>query len=196
MVILRATTCVVGLIVAATVVFAQAHWDRQVCCDNRDPLAAISACTRLIEGGNLGDTDLGTAFYNRGVHLARVTEFERAIADFTRAIQITTLHPDAYNGRGNAYYSNGDIVDRGIEDYDRQIRIDPRHAHAYNSRGMAYAAKGQFDRAIEDFDRQIEIDVRHPDAFNNRANAYLGKGEPDRAIQDYDAQIAIIPGHR
>ena len=62
MVVLRVTTCGVSLMVAATVVFAQADWDRQVCRDDTDPAAAISACTRLIEGGNLGDADLSTAF--------------------------------------------------------------------------------------------------------------------------------------
>jgi hypothetical protein len=66
MVVLRVTTCGVGLMMAATVALAQADLDRQVCMDGRDPGASISACTRLIEDGNLGDTGLSTAFHNRG----------------------------------------------------------------------------------------------------------------------------------
>jgi Tetratricopeptide repeat len=93
---LRVTVCAVGLIASATVVFAQADWDWQTCNDDRDRAASISACTRLIDGGTLGDTGLATALYNRGVHLRNMHEIERAIADYSRAIQINTLHPRAY----------------------------------------------------------------------------------------------------
>jgi hypothetical protein len=86
MIVLRVTTYAVGLIVAATMVFAQANQDQQICAGDRDPLTAISACTRVIEGGNLKDLDVSDALYNRGAHFANVSETERAIADYSRAI--------------------------------------------------------------------------------------------------------------
>ena len=172
---LRMLVFVISLTIGNGAVFAQADGDWQACNDGRNPVAAIAACTRLIDAGILGDLSLATALYNRGVHFANVAEIDRAIADESRAIQIEPLHPRAYNARGNAYYKKGD-VEHAIQDYDAQIKITPRHEDAYNGRGRAYAAMGELDRAIEDYDQQIEIDAQHPDAYNNRGNAYLGKG--------------------
>ena len=191
----RTLSFIVSLLIGPSTVHAQADWDWRACEDGRDPVAAIAACTRLIDGGILGYLSLATALYSRGVHFANVAEIDRAIADQSRSIKIEPLHPRAYNGRGNAYYIKGDIQ-RAIQDYDAQIKISPRHEDAYNGRGLAYAAMGELDRAIEDYDRQIEIDPRHAHAYNSRGRAYALKGEFDRAIEDYDRQIEIDPQHR
>ena len=143
---LRTLIFVLTLTLGSVSVCAQAEWDWQTCNDGRDPVAAIAACSRLIDGGVLGDLGLATALYNRGVHFANVEEIDRAITDQSRAIQIEPLHPRAYNARGNAYYKKGD-VEHAIQDYDAQIKIAPRHEDAYNGRGRAYLAKGELDRA-------------------------------------------------
>jgi len=175
-----------SLTTVATVVAGNAGWGQQTCEDGRDAAESTSACTRLIEGANLDD--FTTALYNRGIHLTRLGEIERAIEDFSRVIQIRTVDRQAYNGRGNAYFLKGDL-ERAIQDYDAQIKIDPLHDNAYNGRGRAYAALGQFDRAIADYDKQIEIDGQHNDAYNNRGSAYLAKGDPKRAIEDYSMAL-------
>ena len=52
-------------------------------------------------------------------------ESDRAIADFTKAIEINLQDADAYNNRGTAYVGKGEI-DRAIADYSRAIEINPR----------------------------------------------------------------------
>jgi len=114
-----------ALLSGSSTVLAQADWDWQACEDVRDPVAAIAACTRLINGRTLGDVGLAIALYSRGVHFINVAEIDQAIADESRAIQIEPLHPRAYNARGNAYYIKGDI-ELAIQDYDAQLEIAPQ----------------------------------------------------------------------
>lgn len=98
----------------------------------------------------------------------------------------------AYNNRGVAFRSNGEI-DRAIEDYDQAIRLKPDYYIAINNRGVAFMNKGELDRAIADFDRTIRLKPDYFAAFHNRAVAFGRKGLFERAIADYDVIIKIDP---
>ena len=82
-------------------------------------------------------------------------DYDRAIADFDRAIQLKPDDAVAYANRGWAYDDKGDY-DRAIADFDRAIQLKPDYADAYAGRGWAYA-KGDYDRAIADYDRAIQL---------------------------------------
>jgi tetratricopeptide (TPR) repeat protein len=81
---------------------------------------------------------------------------DRAIADFTQAIQLSPKYTQAYNNRGVAYFERGDI-DRAIADYTQAIELDPKFALAYNNRSNAYGVKGDIDRAIADFAQAAKL---------------------------------------
>lgn len=98
----------------------------------------------------------------------------------------------AYNNRGLAFRSNGEI-DRAIDDYSEAIRLKPDYYVAINNRGVALMSKGELDRAIEDFTRTIELKPDHIAAFYNRAVAFGRKGLFDRAIADYDVVLKADP---
>jgi tetratricopeptide (TPR) repeat protein len=96
----------------------------------------------------------------------------------------------AYNNRGVAFRSNGEI-DRAIEDYDQAIRLKPDYYVAINNRGVAFMNRDELDRAITDFDRTIQLKPDYFAAFHNRAVAFGRKGLFERAIADYDVIIKI-----
>ena len=108
--------------------------------------------------------------------------YERAIADFNKAIEINLDDADAYNNRGEAYRHKGDY-DQAIADFDKAIELNPDLAKAYNNRGFAYAGKGDNDRAIADFDKVIEL---NPDAeaYYNRGIIYLFLQQWEQARKD------------
>ena len=116
----------------------------------------IEHCTRAISSGDLSDENLATIFNNRGFAYHEKGEYDRAIADYDRAIQ---LNPDdAYplSNRGNAHEHKGEY-DRAIADYDQVIKLKPDHALSFYNRGIAFRLKGEYDRAIRDYDRAIEL---------------------------------------
>ena len=57
-----------------------------------------------------------------------------AIADYTKAIELGSTNPAAYNNRGNARVENKDR-DGAIADYTRAIELKPDYARAYYNRG-------------------------------------------------------------
>ena len=53
------------------------------------------------KGVNLKSEDI-EAYYNRGVKKCRLGQYESAIMDFDRVIDLNPQESEAYNGRGNA----------------------------------------------------------------------------------------------
>lgn len=130
--------------------------------------------------------------YKRGFSFAAKGDLERAIADYTRAIELDPGDTDVWVGRGVARLRKAD-VDGAIADFDRAIQLEPDRALAYNDRAAAYRDKGDFRRAVEDYNRAIALNPHDPYFYLHRAQAYRALGEHDRAIADYGAAMALKP---
>jgi lipoprotein NlpI len=123
-------------------------------------------------------------YLKRGEDFSGVHQYDRAIADFTTAIQLKPDYAEAYNDRGFAYYLKGD-AERAIADYTRAIELRPNYPKAYNSRGVAYMAHGYgAAKSVADFDRAIALKPDFRYAYINRANARLAS-HPWLALQDF-----------
>ena len=85
----------------------------------------------------------GLAYYKK-------TDYDRAIADYNRAIEIDPKYARAYGNRGLAYYKKTDY-DRAIADYKRSVAIfekavgpdHPNVAPSLNNLAIAYRAQGR-----------------------------------------------------
>ncbi|RKU36680.1 hypothetical protein C6495_03085 [Candidatus Poribacteria bacterium] len=130
----------------------------------------------------------------RGLSAVDKGDFDKAIKDFTTAIELKPDFFGAYNNRGNAYFQKRDF-DTAIQNYDTAIEIQPDYADAYNNRGNAYGGKRDFDTAIQNYDTAIEIKPDYADAYCNRGVAYAEKRDFDKAIQNYDTAIEIKPDY-
>jgi tetratricopeptide (TPR) repeat protein len=84
-------------------------------------------------------------------------DYERAIADFSKAIELDPGSADAYNRRGAAYDDLHEY-EQAIADYSKSIEFnyDPLSWPYYN-RGRAYYEIGDHDRAIVDFEKALEL---------------------------------------
>ncbi len=142
------------------------------CNQEKDPDLRIRGCTQVIERGTRESLENRSfAYNNRGGAYADKGEFDRAIADYTKAIGLYPNDAIAYNNRGSAYYRKGEF-DRAIADYTKAIKLDPKYAiaitpvyaDAYNNRGVTYEKKGDEEQAIADFRKALAIDPSHQDA--------------------------------
>ena len=123
-------------------------------------------------------------YLKRGEDLSGVHQYDRAIADYSVAIELKADYAEAYNNRGFAYYLKGDSK-RAIADYTRAIELRPNYPKAYNNRGVVYMAGGYGEaKSVPDFDRAIELKPDFRYAYINRANARLFS-HPRLALQDF-----------
>ena len=132
------------------------------------------------------------AYYNRGVAYSGRGDYDRAIAHFTKTIELKPDFADAYRNRGVIYGIKGD-VGRAIADFTKAIELNPNDADAYTNRGIAYRKKGDIDKAIKDYTTAIGLEPNHVEAYTNRSVAYGEKGDVDPAIEDYNKMIQLNP---
>jgi lipoprotein NlpI len=133
---------------------------------------------------------LVAAYVGRGNRYAREGDYDRAIADYTKAIHLDPKLDYTFSRRGLAYAQRKEH-DRAIADYSQAIRLNPNRAPAYLRRGYAYHSKGDYDRAITDYDEAIRISPHYTSAYHNRGFAHFAKCEHDRAIADYTEAIRL-----
>jgi len=120
---------------------------------------------------------------NSGIDFAVELENDRAIAEFTKAIELDPNYADAYGRRGAAY-SNKKDDDRAIADFTKAIELNPKFDLAYLNRGSSYVIKKEYELAIRDFTKAIEIGTNSEMAYIVRADAYEKIGRKDLADAD------------
>ena len=160
---------------------------------------AITNLSKAIEL-NSGYVD---AYYIRGFLYVLEEDYDKAIADFDRAIELDPDNNDtifakltgapAYLLRAGAYYEKDDY-DAAIADFDKVIEMDPGHSDAYYLRGEVHYFNNEDDKAIADFNRAIELKSEFAaDAYYYRGNIYTFRDEYDKAIADFEKVIELDP---
>ena len=131
-------------------------------------------------------------YYAQALSKQKTGDWDGALADYNRAIELNPRYTEAYNNRGNIRSKKGD-ADGAIADFDRALEIDPQHTKSYNNRGSAKEKKGDLTGAIADYTRAIEQDPQYAHAYFNRGTAKSTKGDVDGAIADLTRAIELAP---
>ena len=130
-----------------------------------------------------GCQDKPVEHFNRGNAYGAKGYHDRAISDYTKAIEINPRYAEAYCLRGATYTKKGEY-DRAISDLTEALKINPRYAEPYYFRGVAYGKKGEYDKAVSDFNKALVENTRYAKAFYGRGVIYCIKGEYDKAWED------------
>ena len=129
----------------------------------------------------------GEKFYREG-------DYDRAISEYNRSIELKADYSNAFAARGNAQRRKGDNA-RAIEDYTRALVLKRDYTEVYNYRGFVYSKRGDNRRAIEDYTQAIRYKADYADAYFNRAYAHAQLGNWDLCIADYTQVIKLEPSN-
>src|SRR4029077_10305869 len=109
---------------------------------------SIAACTRVIASNTLRVRDLAQIYVSRAVTYIRFKgDWDRAIADYDKALGFDPRIAGAYAGRAAAYIKKGNL-DRAWPDLDEGLRLDPKNPGVRNVLGYYYNKKGDTERAL------------------------------------------------
>ncbi len=133
----------------------------------------------------------GNNFLN-GIEKSELKDYEGAIADYTKAIEIQPNNEDAYHNRGIAKGYRKDY-NGAIIDFTNVIRIDPNYELAYYNRGNAKDDLKDFNGAISDYNKAIKLNPNNSNTYNNRGIAKGHLKDYNGAITDYNRAIDITP---
>jgi tetratricopeptide (TPR) repeat protein len=83
-------------------------------------------------------------------------EMELAVGDYDAAIELDPQYAKAYNNRGNAYASLGNL-EQALADYDRALELDESLDLTYFNRGVINYQLQNYEEAIADLEKYLEL---------------------------------------
>ncbi|MDR3000325.1 MAG: tetratricopeptide repeat protein [Fibromonadaceae bacterium] len=127
-----------------------------------------------------------------------VADWDKAVADLTRAIQ---LKPDAaeYYATRALGYRNGQSFnflsnyDEAIADYTKAIQLKPDNAEYYIDRGSAYESNRKLDKTIADYESALRIDPSHAKAKEKLESVQEDLQKHKNEISEYTEKIQKEP---
>jgi len=160
---LLAAALVAGPLVS-TPAFADHDGDVKNCFSGDDNRTGerIGSCTRIIKSGKLNRRDLAGAYNWRGEAYRIQKQYDLALADYAKSIEINPDSVYPFANRAEVYRMQGKF-DLVIKDTTQAISIDPALNASYAIRGMAYEKTGDTERARADFNKALELPVKGND---------------------------------
>lgn len=136
------------------------------------------------------DSSQASKYLYQGRISSKYEDYDGAVENFDRAVNLNPNDPQAYIERGNALYENAQNSGNpdeeykiAIKDFNSALKLNPNEAEAYFSRGVVryemaeYSpnAKNEYQAAIADFNLAIN---KNP----NNAMAYVKRGVTQRKL--------------
>jgi tetratricopeptide (TPR) repeat protein len=152
---------------------------------------AISSFTAALKSNP--DRDITFFIYfSRACAYSEKGQLDKALSDWTAAIQLNSKSATVWYNRGHDYGVIGD-TDKAISDYTAAIQLNPRYLIAYVNRGNKYSEKRSYKLGIRDATMAIQLNPKHANAYHNRGAYYAETGEFDKAIADLTEAIRLNP---
>ena len=134
-------------------------------------------------------------YYQRADCYRKLKDFEPAIRDFSKAIQ---LDPSGvyyyYYWRADCYIQLEDF-ESAIRDFNKAIQLDPSDVDCYYFRAFCYRKLEDFESAIQDYSKAIQLDPSDADYYDDRAFCYCNLEDFEPAIEDFNKAIQLDPTH-
>ena len=157
---------------------------------NGDYDQAITDFTKYIALNTSNKEYLADGYNLRASSYKKKNLLDKAIADYSKAIELVPTSADFWSNRGNAYAAQKSY-DAAIPDFTKAIALAPDFAGAYVNRGHAFLNKGDDALALADFTKAMQVDPKEAEAYYNRAVIEGRRGEYSKAIADYDVYISL-----
>jgi tetratricopeptide (TPR) repeat protein len=119
-------------------------------------------------------------------------EFDKAIADYNKALEFDPNNEGIYNNRGISKIAMKDL-DGAFADYNKALEINPQSTTALMNRSNAYIVKGNTKEAINDLNKIIIIRPHFAGAYLNRGLARFEMNDYASALRDFDQSIKLDP---
>ncbi|MEI6696313.1 MAG: tetratricopeptide repeat protein [Bacteroidota bacterium] len=144
--------------------------------------------------------DNAIAYLNRANCLADYDE-EKALIEYTKALEFKPDYISAYNNRGRTYFSL-DRKEEGILDFEQAIVLSsqkieevPNDAINYYYRAWALQKLNRYEEAMADFDKAIQLNPNHFASYFSRGYLKYNQLDFNGGCEDFIETVRLDPTH-
>jgi tetratricopeptide (TPR) repeat protein len=132
------------------------------------------------------------AYNNRGIAYFNKKEVERAIADFSRAIEINPNIAYVYNNRGAAYILQ-DNYNKALADFQKSLQLNPNDIKAQFNLSKCHLLLNNYHEGLKAYNIVLEKDSLNDAAWNDRGKLKNELGMYHDALYDLNKALEINP---
>lgn len=101
-----------------------------------------------------------------GNDLMKSCNFQQAVEQYTKAIEIDSNNAVYYCNRAAAYTKLEESL-RAVADCEKAIEIDPTYGKAYGRMGLVYLNESNYKKAVENYEKAIKLEPENSVYKNN-----------------------------
>jgi tetratricopeptide (TPR) repeat protein len=161
--------------------------------------AAIEDANQALESSSQNSFVSYFAYFGRGLAQLKLLDnyenFERAVEDFTQAIQLVPNEASAAYAYRGVSYLGLENYPAAIADFTRILEIEQSnesYTAVHTLRGLAYALIADYQNALEDANRALELAPQNAEAQFIIGLTYLASGRIDEGLDILRAVRASI----
>jgi len=139
--------------------------------------------------------DIELAYNNRGQAKVNIGDYDGALEDINKALEINPEYVEAFYNRGVIRGKIGDL-EGALADCESALDLRPNYAEAFFNRGSLKLADGDTSKDIvADLNKAISLKSDYADAYNNRGLYNSKIGNYEQALSDYEKTLEINAHH-
>jgi Flp pilus assembly protein TadD len=115
-------------------------------------------------------------FYFRGIAHERTKEWEKAEADFRKALELFPDQPLVLNYLGYSLVDKGLKLDEAMDMIRKAVELRPTDGYIVDSLGWAYYRLGRYDAAVTELERAVSLRPEDPVIHDHLGDAYWKTG--------------------
>jgi|SRR5271157_5624868 len=128
---------------------------------------------------------------DRGIMYSEKGEYDLALAEFNKALEISPHSAETYNNRGIAY-SRKRAYDHAIADFTKALELNPNSVKAYYNRAIIYVVEGHVNFALLDFKKCLDLDPANAAVYEARGTLLVGLACSDWGVACHYGNCTLI----
>lgn len=157
-------------------------------------LLSVAGGAAFYVSDNMAPPRLSLNFLAAGDQFYRDGQYNNALREYQRAVEIAPADPQSLMSLGTVHYSLGD-AERAMQMFQRALRHKPTDPNASYFIGLLYLERGQAKEAIPyiSLSAQNREGVDAAQAYNDLGVAYSRVGDLQSAAENYRRALSLNP---
>ena len=114
--------------------------------------------------------DWSIPYFYRAAAYQALEEYDEAMLDYTKALQLDSKMTDAYYNRARIILTRKDIdnpnIENVVKDLEQALKLDDKFIDAFYAMAAAHKKLGNYHKALEYLEKLLELE---PEAVHARA---------------------------
>jgi tetratricopeptide (TPR) repeat protein len=157
---------------------------------DENPLTYLDSISDVI----VKDPNNSNNYYRRALFFYQEREYDQAMADIERAINIDDSVAEYFYLEGNIYYDDKKI-ENSFRSYQSAVELDNEHVEAILKLSSLELALENYQLALDMVNKALKVEPMNADGYFLKGFIYLNGGDTATAISSFRTAVEVNSDH-